>query len=307
MNQILEVGTTSSKGRTKGPIEIEKIIRFFAVSMIVFGLFMIGSGAYGIYKISEAEKNIIIKPEIEETYKGEDKILLKVRHKKEIKTVEYSWNDEEPEIINGNGKKYIEQEITIPGGKNILNVKATGIDGEEISQPKEYIAPDIIKLEASMSKLKITAELEEEISYMTYRWNNDDEQKIDINDTVVDQEIDIPKGENIITIILVDRNNNTKMKKQKVKGVMKPTINVSLDSDKEYFVIKANDELGLDKIDFTITNSKISGKKYRVRAKNNEKELEYKFKLEEGINYIEASSYNMDGVKSDTKKAKATK
>ena len=307
MNQILEVGTTSNKGRTKAPVEIGKIIKFFAISMIIFGLFMVGSGTYAMYKFSEVERNVIIKPEIEEISKGEDKILLRVKHRKEIKTVEYSWNDEAPNVINGNGRKSIEQEIVIPGGKNTLNVKAIDVDGQEISQPKEYIAPDIIKLELAMNKLIITAENEEEISYMTYRWNNEDEQKIDINSNVVNQEIEIPKGDNTITIVLVDRNNKTIMKKQKIKGVMKPTIGVTLDDNKQYFVIKASDENGLDKIEFTITNSKISGKKYRLRANNKEKELEYKYKLEEGINYIEASSYSVDGVKSDTKKAKATK
>ena len=306
MNQILEVDTTSSKRNTKGTIEIEKIIKFFAISVIVFGLFMIGSGTYAMYKISETERSVIIKPQIEEI-KEEDKIILKVKHNKEIKTVEYSWNDEEPNIINGNGRKYIEQEIVIPGGKNTLNVRAIDIDGQEISQPKEYIAPDIIKLELSINKLKITADNEEKISYMTYRWNNEDEQRIDINSNTLEQEIDIPKGENTITIVLVDANNKTIMKKQKVKGVMKPTISVTLDDNKEYFVIKATDEVELDKIEFTITNSKISEKRYRLKTKNNEKELEYKFKLEEGINYIEASSYSKDGVKSDTKKAKATK
>ena len=310
MNQILATSQTTNRRGTrgsKGPVEIEKILKFFAISLIIFGVFLIGSGSYAMYKNNETKKNVVTKPVIEEELKGEDTVILKVTHNKEIDSVEYYWNDEEPSIIKGNGRKYIEQEITIPGGKNTLYVKAIDVEGQEISQPKEYITPDIIKLEIAGDKLKVIADNETEISYMTYRWNDNDEERVDINDTKVEEEVTIPKGENTITIILVDKNNKTIMKKQKVKGVMKPTISVTLDDDKEYFVITAKDEIALDKMEFVITNSKINGKRYRLRAKNNEKELEYKFKLEPGENYIEAIAYSADGVTSNVKKAKANK
>lgn len=303
MNQIL---STSQADKRKGPADIETVLKFFVVSLIIFGIFMIGSSVYAIYKENEKKTNVPTKPTIEEEFKSENKLLLKVMHDKAIDKVEYYWNDAEPNIINGNGRKYIEQEITIPGGVNTLNVKATDINGQEISYPKEYEAPDVIKLEAIGNKLKITAESETTISYMTYRWNEDNETKVDINSNKVEQEVEIPKGENIITIILVDENNETITKEQKIKGVLKPTIKVTKEAG-EYFVITATDETALDRIEFTITNENVQNKAYRLRAKNGEKELTYKFKLEPGQNYIEAKAYNADGVQSNVKKAKATK
>ena len=51
---------------------------------------------------------------------------------------------------------------------------------------------------------------------MTYRWDEEEEQTIDINSTTVDQEIDIPMGTHNITVVLVDINNKTTTKEQKV-------------------------------------------------------------------------------------------
>ena len=44
-------------------------------------------------------------------------------------------------------------------------------------------------------------------------------------------------GEHTLTVILVDKNNETITKEQKVKGVVKPKIQVKLDENKENFLI----------------------------------------------------------------------
>lgn len=306
MNQILSTSQATNKKGKKGPADIETILKFFAIALIVYGIFMIGSSSYSMYRASVQQLESPTKPTIEEEFKSDNKLLLKVMHDKAIETVEYYWNDEEPNIIKGNGRKYIEQEITIPGGTNTLTVRAIDINGQEIVYPKEFETPDIIQLDLIGNKLKVTAESETVISYMTYRWNEDNETRIDINSNTVDQEIDIPMGENTITIVLVDENNESIIKEQKIKGVLKPTITVAKDNTTGEFVITATDETALDRIEFTITNSSVQNKRYRLRAQNGEKELTYRFKLEAGENYIEATAYNSDGIESDVKKAKAT-
>ncbi len=306
MNQILSTSQPTNKNGKKGPADIETILKFFAIALIVYGIFMIGSSSYSMYRASVQQVESPTKPTIEEEFKSDNKLLLKVMHDKAIETVEYYWNDEEPNIIKGNGRKYIEQEITIPGGTNTLTVKAIDINGQEIVYPKEFETPDIIQLNLTGNKLKVTAESETVISYMTYRWNEDNETRIDINSNTVDQEIDIPMGENTITIVLVDENNESIMKEQKIKGVLKPTITVAKDNATGEFIITGTDEIALDRIEFTITNSSVQNKRYRLRAQNGEKELTYRFKLEPGENYIEATAYNADGIESDVKKAKAT-
>ena len=305
MNQILSTSQPGNRKVKKGPADIETILKFFAIALIVFGVFMVGASSYAIFRENQ-QVEVPTKPTIEEEFKSDNKILLKVMHDKAIERVEYYWNDEEPNVINGNGRKYIEQEITIPGGINTLTVRAIDINGQEISYPKEYEAPDVIQLEVTGNKLKVTAENETVISYMTYRWNDDNETRIDINSNVVEQEIDIPMGENTITIVLVNQYNESIVKEQKVKGVLKPTITVTKDNATGEFVITAKDETALDRMEFTITNSSVQNKRYRLRAQNGETELTYRFKLESGENYIEATAYNADGIESDVKRAKAT-
>ena len=151
--------------------------------------------------------------------------------------------------------------------------------------------------------MKITAENETEIAYMTYRWDEDEEQRIDINATTVDQEIDIPMGEHNLTVILVDVNNETITKEQKVKGVTKPTIDIGIDDAQEYYLITISDETGLERVEFTIR-----GEQKTVTVENGETELKYKLKLNDGDeNRLEITAYNVDGIASDTQKVSASK
>lgn len=298
MNQILATSNSSSKNRQ--PAKIETVIMFFVIALIIFGIFMVGTGSYAIYKENADKLLKPTKPQIEEERKSEDSILLRVRHDKAIDTIEYGWNENELETINGNGRKYIEQEIKIPGGINTLFVRVVDINGQEISSEKQYETEDIIKCEIVGSKLKISAETEQEITYMTYRWDEGEEQKIDINNTKVEQEIDVPKGEHNITIVLVDVNNNSITKETKVKGVLKPTIKLAVDdvNNPQKFVIKVSDEDEIDAITFIINEDE--NKKYIIRGEGR-KEIEFTFDLEEGENRIIVTAYNKDGVTEEAK------
>lgn len=307
MNQILATSTpTAKKTKTKrssGPADIRKVVKVFAITMMIFGVFMIGTGSYAIYKDNENKNAEITKPVITESLNEDSTaVILTVTHDKAIDRIEYSWNDGEVQTITGNGRKYIEQEIEIPGGTNNLNVKAVDVQGQEISTDKEYTAEEIINLAISGSKLKITAENETQIAYMTYRWDEEEEQRIDINATTVDQEIDIPMGEHNLTVILVDINNETITKEQKVKGVTKPNIEIRLDEAKENYLITITDDTGIQKIDVIIRGEE------RTIESNGEKELKYKIGLNEGDeNRLEITAYNADGIASDTMKVRAAK
>lgn len=304
MNQILATDNTSNKKtRNTGPTDIKKVLKVFLISMLIFGVFLIGLGIYSIYKQNKNENQEFTKPVITIAQKDDETVLLTVSHDKAIETIEYSWNDEEIETITGNGRKYIEQEITIPGGTNKLTVKAIDTNGQEISTSKEYETKDIINIETAGNKLKITAENSNEISYMTYRWDEEEETRVEINSKTIEQEIDIPVGEYTLTVILVDINNETITKEQKVKGVMKPTIEVTLDDAKENYLITIKDETGLSKVDVIIRGETTS-----VTVEDGKKELKYKIKLNDGDeNKLEITAYNTDGIASDTVKKKAKK
>ncbi len=301
MNQILAISNESkSKSKT---VEISKIVKFFAITIIIFSIFLIGTASYALYKVNNTNSNIsVTKPQIQEEYKDESTILLKIMHDKSIDKVEYYWNNDEVQTIEGNGRKYIEQVITIPGGVNILNVRAVDVNGQEIFFPKEYKTEDIIKLDViSGGKLKITAETEQKISYMTYRWGEELETKIDINSQNVDQEIDIPLGDHTLTVVLVDENNKSIIKKQDIKGITIPNVEVSLDSAIENYIIKVTDEIPLDRVELILNGED----KYRVKVTDTQ--IEFPFELREGENKLEVTAYNSEGVASKTVKVKCKK
>ena len=303
MNQILATSEATSKKKRSGPADIKTIVKVFAIVMIVFGVFMIGTGSYAMYKDNESKNSEVTKPTITETQKDEKTVLVSVAHDKAIDRIEYKWNDGEVETVTGNGRKNIEIEVEIPGGTNTLNVRAIDINGQEISTDIDYTAEDIINLSVSGNKLKITAENETEISYMTYRWDDEEEQRIDINSTTVDQEIDIPMGEHNLTVILVDVNNETITKEQKVKGVTKPVIEIGADEARENYLVTITDETGLERVEVTLR-----GESRTVTVEDNATEVKYKFPLKENDeNTLEITAYNVDGISSDTKKVKANK
>ena len=59
---------------------------------------------------------------------------------------------------------------------------------------------------------------------MTYRWNEEEETRIDINGTTIEQEIEAIKGMNSLTVEVVDEDNNIDTKVQKINGVSKPKL-----------------------------------------------------------------------------------
>ena len=309
MNQILATSNPTTKKtkqkRNGGPADIKTIVRVFAITMLVFGVFMIGTGSYAIYKDNEANNSEVTKPVITETLNEDSTaVILTVTHDKAIDRIEYSWNDDEVQTITGNGRRYIEQEIEIPGGTNTLNVKAIDIQGQEISTQREFTSEEIINLTISENnKLKITAESETEIAYMTYRWDEEEEQRVDINSTTVDQEIDVPMGTHDIMVTLVDVNNETTTKEQTVMGTTKPTINIEADDAGEYYLITITDETGLERVDLNFR-----GEQRTITVENGEKEVKYKLQLSAGDeNRLEITAYNVDGIASDTRRVSAPK
>ena len=321
MNQILATSNpTAKKSKTKksktrksnGPADIKTVVRVFAIAMLIFGVFMVGTGSYAIYRENEANNSEITKPVISESLNGDGTaVILTVTHDKTIDRIEYSWNDEEIQTITGNGRKYIEQQITIPSGTNTLNVTAIDTQGQEISTQKEFSSGNSTSsgnttLDLTISednKLRITANSETEIQYMTYKWDDGEEQRVDINATTIDQEIDVPMGTHDITVAIVDINNKTTTKEEKVMGTTKPMINVETDDAGEYYLITITDEVGLQRVDLNIR-----GEERTITVDDGKKELKYKIKLEDNNqNRLEITAYNVDGIVSDTVRKMADK
>ena len=151
MNQILSTNMPNDNGRNykktknKKPVETSKILKIFAIFLIIFGVFIIGTGAYVIYTNQAGEVKETAKPTISLENKTDTILLLKVLgQQKNIQKVEYGWNDEAKQTVQGNNGKYIEKEINIPSGKNTLNIIVTDEDGEEVTYKKDYETQKIV-------------------------------------------------------------------------------------------------------------------------------------------------------------------
>lgn len=303
MNQILSTSMPMDNKKKKekkvntNPVAIKSILKFFAIAMLIFGIFTIGTGAYAVFKNQSEQQEQNLEPSISIEDKDEKTILLKVVHKKNIAKLEYRWNDEESTVVNGNNGKYIEKQIKVPSGKNTLHVLVVDEDGKEIPYEKQYERESKINFEVSGNKIKITYEGDKKVSYMTYRWDEEEEKTIQINDTKIDQEIDAIKGLHTLTVIVVDEDNNTDTKVQKINGVSKPKITVAVDDAKQHFVIKASDDEKITTIVFRLNQD--DNQYYTLNiADMNYNDIQYvlPMELQSGENTIEVTIKNASGV-----------
>lgn len=306
MNQILSTSMPmNGKKKNKGgnAIAIGNIIKFFGIAILIFGTLLVGVGVYSMTQNQAQQKEESAEATISIEDKTDNTILLKIISQKNIDRVEYSWNDEEEETLYGNNGKYLEKEIDVPSGSNTLNVLVVDVNGKETTYEKQYEHESDINIEVSGNKIRITYDGNTMISYMTYRWDEEDEKRVEIQDKSIDEEIDALKGLHTLTVVVVDENNNTDTKQQKINGVSKPKVEVSVDEQKEHFVIKASDEDKISKFSFRLNQD--DSQEYEMNIEDKEfKELQYilpdSLKLQPGENTIEVTVYNANGVSTET-------
>lgn len=301
MNQILSTNMPNNNGKKSGhngPKNIKSIVIFFVAVLIIFAVVLIGMGAYTLLKKGETTTKTAEKPVITLENKIDTTVLLKVMHNTgTISKVYYNWNDDDETTINGNDGKYVEQEIEIPSGNNTLYIRVVDGNGQEATYEKQYELESNINFEVSGNKIKITYDGDTTISYMTYRWDDEDEETIQINDKTINQEIDALKGLHTLTVIVVDENNKTDKKVQKINGVSKPTLTIDSNEDNTRFVIHVTDEEELSKIEIVLNDEQ--EKKYVINlADYHLKEFDYALpiELQDGENIIEVTVYNASDV-----------
>ena len=219
MNQILSVNMQPKGKKVKNkdakPVDTKLVMRVFAICLLILGIAIIAVAAYTIFKNLTSEESATLQPSITIEDKSEDTILLKVVSNKNISKLEYRWNDGESTVENGTNGKYIEKEIKVPAGTSTLYVTITDTNGEEYPYQKQYNRDSNIKLDVSGNKIKITYNGDKEISYMTYKWDDQDEQTIQINDTKINKEIEytvpmeLQAGRNTIEVTVTNSQGMT--------------------------------------------------------------------------------------------------
>lgn len=266
MNQILDYNPNKSSGG--GSSGSDKVTRVFALILICFAICLVCVGGYNLMK-NKKEENTPVQTATQAKIEVEQKdavVTIKVSHDKTIEKLIYSWDSDKETTLKGDGQSTMEEEIPLLAGTHTLNIKVTDVDGVESTYQQEFysetgedkIFPVIDLKVTDEKKLKITATDETEISYVTYRWNDEEEIQIDVSEEdnkKIEFEIDIYKGKNDIVIVAVDANNNSTTETESFTGVTKPDVTVTISADKKSVDIKCYHENGIKEIGLNINGT----------------------------------------------------
>ena len=299
MNQILFI----QNKKRNNPTDTKKIVLFFAVAIIVFGLILLGQGGYGVYKNNEnnnvTEEVETTKIQLSQTDSGN--VLVTVESKTAISELIYNWNSDASQTISENGKTTIQETITIPVGQNTLTVKTIDVNGNQKTKQETFtlnVDKPTINLSLVGNNIKITVNSKVDLSYITYKWNSDEEQKTDMltyeDKTTFEKEIEIPKGTNTLLVTAVDIYENKSEKSQEIKGVTKPKSSPVIQGEYIFFVVTADENIS--QVDFTFNGKNYTIKKEVIESSGNSKRVTYRMKLEKGMNYLTIKTTTESGI-----------
>ena len=297
MNQILITGEEKVKvKKEKKPLSINVIVLFFAICVIILGICMISGSVYAKEKINEVVA-ANAKPQVDINRNDENNTIeINIKHIRGITKIAYRWNDEEDTVIDGKNRKNITETIDLIGGENILTVVITEENGQTVTYEKKYKVGNIpvIKLEAVSNGVQITATSEEaKISYISYNWDDGEEQKITVDEKEYSGVINAPKGLHTLKIEVVDSNDMKAKKEQAVVGDTEPdlTEEPKVVNGKATFVIDASDDEGITTME--ITHNK--GTKQTIQV--NDKTAHQEVVMTSGeTNYLTVTVTNVNGL-----------
>jgi hypothetical protein len=227
----------------------------------------------------------------------DNKVIINVESQTAISHIIYDWNNGTAQTLDETGKTNIEEIIDIPVGENTLNISIIDSNGEETKKSEKYIveaSKPIIELSVVGNNIKIAVTSEVELSYVTYKWNQDEEKKQNMNTfenrTKFEKQLEIPKGQNTLKIVAVDINNNQSEKSQEIKGVVKAKTTTIARGEYLHFIVKGEDDIKTVEFEF-------NGKKYLMNTETfgQTKTVNYKMKMISGWNYLKIISTTAGG------------
>lgn len=324
MNQILLTEEPNNKkekikkvkGTTNNAIDIKKIIIFFSIVIIVFGISLVGFYGYRTYNnktkgnsvISSSQEQITplqlslekidLTPEGDEEDKQVQKATIIVSSGVGIDKIIYSWNDEDEITKTYNGNTSVNEELDVPAGENSLYVKVVDLNGEEKETTTQFSIKNIelqpeIETSVINGQLKIVATSQIPLKNIKYSWENDDEIIVEPEsdeEISIETTIDVKREKNKITITATDYNGNNKIISRTFIGKEKPEITVTKKKDKIHMVV--THYKGIKSIVFEINGKTYVYDENSSAYDESKTELEYYFNLQEGENkiYITATS-----------------
>ena len=299
MNQILITGEEVLKKqkvkKEKKLVEINKIIIFFALCIIILGGCYIFAGIYSKVKTNQMiEANT--KPSVEIEKNDENNTVeITISHIRGIKEIRYKWNDEQETILDGNNQTNITETIDLIGGKNTLTVTVIDENNQTVTYEKEYTVGNLpqIEFEAVSNGIKTIAKCEDIIETIKYAWDNEEEQVINVNDKYYEGIINAPKGQHTLYVTVSTTEGIETTKSQLIVGDTEPTLNIKADiiDEKVVFVVDAEDDEQITDIEIILNE----GETQTITV--NEKTYHAEIEMTKGIlNKLKVTVYNVNGL-----------
>lgn len=312
MNQILDTGEEQFKNnninygnynqnkkqkvyKEKSVIEINKIVIFFAISILILGICIIAGSIYAKDKINKnIEENAT--PVVNFNFnEDESSVDISVHHPKGITQVIYTLNNQDEKVIEGNNQQDIKTTVKLDGGKNKIVVKATDEMNHLVEYEQEYTVGNLAQIDLNNvdNAVKLTVTSVEKIKTVSYKWDDEQEKVIEVNSTQYSERITVPVGKHTLKIEVIDDKGIKTEKTQVVIGAKVPEIKVQaikkLDGN-VYYSISIKDEVILKNVKITLNDEE------KVNIDVNSSEYTTEIVLQKGFDnklIIEASNENL--------------
>lgn len=304
MNQILitedvNKKKTKNEKEVKTTSDIRSVVRFFAIVIIIFGLILSGSSAYGMFQ--EVQERKARSVPVVTTQRNGNSINLIVKNDIGIKTIKYSWNSSTETVVQGKNKTQVETTINIIPGNNRLNITVIDVNNAITTYVKNYIQEEkdttepVITIENEDPRIKITVTDDTALDYIVYKYGDNEEVKVEASaedPTKIEAYIDnVLETQLTLKVEAVDKAQNFATKEQEVKGATKPKIEVYADPvDPSYLIIKVTDNDGLRMVAFYVNEDEY---KTDPNTSLNMKYFEYRQQVPKGETKLVVHAYNL--------------
>lgn len=301
MNQIL---FTNNNNNNYNKIDTKKIIKFFCIAIILIAIIIVCIKIYGIFENKKLLANSDT-PEVDIIREDNQSkvVTIKASCKDGIQYLVYTWNDEEENKINLNGSTAFERIIEIPNN-TMNNIKVEVVSMKGVSNYKTVnfekvtnnIKPTVDSISIIDKKLNIQISDDRGISYLTYKWENEEEVRIDAdpndNKTMLIEIPDIKRGEYKIYVKIVDIDGNEENFSRYITGVNEPEITAIKYGDTVH--ISVTHDMGFKRIEFIINKKKYVYDENYSKYDKNKTTLEFDFPLNTGENIVQINAYSLE-------------
>ena len=290
----------------------DKIVRVFAIILIIFAVAVIG-----IALSSKLSNDETIKEEKEEKKQEkavieliadeeESTLKINITHTKNIEKVIYKWGTNREKELKSQGGMTFTEEISLPNGENTLTIKVIDAEGNETFKEEVFttstgvdITPPQLSLVPEGNKLVITAKDEKEISMITYKWSSDEETtEVHVDEegkTELVTEVEIQRGENDILVTAVDKAGNISTDTRTYKGVTLPEVVVTVSVDGTQANVNVTHEVGIQSI-----NIVLNGESYDIEELDGtQTDVSVDFEIDPNIeNKLAVTAVSIEGTES---------